>query len=166
MSLITHRHVVSKPVRPSFIFGTQIKIFLMKSESYLTLHRQRAYGQKLCNKRCLRLGESVHMHCEGEKNGWVHFYFCFLRAKKYSRIFAKLKLSLWCHMDCFTDVFTTFLDLETFQLRCCLWRTDSSPISSKNILICVRRWMKVLRVGTTRGWVINDIISNYHFGVN
>ncbi len=31
----------SKPVRPSFIFGTQIKIFLMKSESYLTLHRQK-----------------------------------------------------------------------------------------------------------------------------
>ncbi len=22
----------------------------------------------------------------------------------------KLKLSHWCHMDCFTDVFTTFLD--------------------------------------------------------
>ncbi len=30
----------SKPVRPSFIFGTQIKIFLIKSESFLTLHRQ------------------------------------------------------------------------------------------------------------------------------
>ncbi len=30
----------SKPVRPSFIFGTQIKIFLMKYESFLTLHRQ------------------------------------------------------------------------------------------------------------------------------
>ncbi len=29
----------SKPVRPLFIFGTQIKIFLMKSESFLTLHR-------------------------------------------------------------------------------------------------------------------------------
>ncbi len=28
----------SKPVRPSFIFETQIKIFLMKSESFLTLH--------------------------------------------------------------------------------------------------------------------------------
>ncbi len=27
-----------KHVRPSFIFGTQIKIFLMKSESFLTLH--------------------------------------------------------------------------------------------------------------------------------
>ncbi len=30
----------SKPVRPLFIFGTQIKIFLIKSESFLTLHRQ------------------------------------------------------------------------------------------------------------------------------
>ncbi len=30
----------SKPVRSLFIFGTQIKIFLMKSESFLTLHRQ------------------------------------------------------------------------------------------------------------------------------
>ncbi len=30
----------SKPVRPSFIFRTQIKIFLMTSESFLTLHRQ------------------------------------------------------------------------------------------------------------------------------
>ncbi len=30
----------SKPVRPSFIFGTQIKIFLIKSKSSLTLHRQ------------------------------------------------------------------------------------------------------------------------------
>ncbi len=30
----------SKPIRPSFIFRTQIKIFLMKYESFLTLHRQ------------------------------------------------------------------------------------------------------------------------------
>ncbi len=29
-----------KPVRPSFIFRTQMKIFLMNSESCLTLHRQ------------------------------------------------------------------------------------------------------------------------------
>ncbi len=28
----------SKPVRPSFIFRNQIQIFLMKSESFLTLH--------------------------------------------------------------------------------------------------------------------------------
>ncbi len=30
----------SKPVTPLFIFGTQIKMFLSKSESFLTLHRQ------------------------------------------------------------------------------------------------------------------------------
>ncbi len=45
----------------------------------------------------------------------------------------QLKLSHWCHMDCFTDVFTMFLDLGTFQLCCCLWR---------------HYW----------GWVINDRI--------
>jgi len=28
-----------KPVRPSFIFGTQIKIFLMKSEKFFISHR-------------------------------------------------------------------------------------------------------------------------------
>ncbi len=29
-----------RSIRPSFIFGTQIKIFLMKSKSFLTLHRR------------------------------------------------------------------------------------------------------------------------------
>ncbi len=37
LTLITPSHVIP---RRSFIFGTQIKIFLMKSESFLTLHRQ------------------------------------------------------------------------------------------------------------------------------
>ncbi len=38
---------LSKPIRPSFIFATQIKIFLMKSESSQTLHRQQGsyHGQ-------------------------------------------------------------------------------------------------------------------------
>ncbi len=31
----------SKPLRPSFIFRTQIRIVLMKSESFLTLHREK-----------------------------------------------------------------------------------------------------------------------------
>ncbi len=35
LSLITHPHVV--PWKSFFIFGTQIKIFLMKTESFLTL---------------------------------------------------------------------------------------------------------------------------------
>ncbi len=37
----------SKPVKHSFIFGTLIEIFLMKSESFLSLHRQQGnyHGQ-------------------------------------------------------------------------------------------------------------------------
>ncbi len=37
LSLITHPHAVQNQ-RHSFIFGTQIKMFLMKSKSFLTLH--------------------------------------------------------------------------------------------------------------------------------
>ncbi len=37
----------------------------------------------------------------------------------------------------FTDVFTMFLDLGTFSCVAVCGGSDSSPISSKNILICV-----------------------------
>ncbi len=41
-------------------------------------------------------------------------------------------------MDCFSDVFTTFLDLDTFQLRCCLREGQIAlGFHLKNILICV-----------------------------
>ncbi len=43
----------SKPIRPSFIFRTQIKMFLMKSESFLTLHRQQ------CNWNVSRLRSEI-----------------------------------------------------------------------------------------------------------
>ncbi len=36
----TERDSSTKPVRPSFIFGTQIKIFWMKSRRFLIFHRQ------------------------------------------------------------------------------------------------------------------------------
>ncbi len=36
-----------KPIRPSFIFGTQSKIFLIKSESFLTLRRQQSKARWL-----------------------------------------------------------------------------------------------------------------------
>ncbi len=46
-------------------------------------------------------------------------------------------------MDWFTDVLTTFLDLGTFQLCCCLWRVRELSEFIRNILICA---LKVLRV--------------------
>jgi len=36
LSVISHPHVVPNPVRLMFIFGTQNKIFLIKSEGWLT----------------------------------------------------------------------------------------------------------------------------------
>ncbi len=51
----------SFPVRPSFIFRTQIKIFLIKSESFLTLYRQ----QQNCNvprsRNSKDIGKIVHV---------------------------------------------------------------------------------------------------------
>ncbi len=40
LSLITQPHVIPNPLRLAFVFGTQIKILLMKSMSFLTLHRE------------------------------------------------------------------------------------------------------------------------------
>ncbi len=55
-----------KPIRPSFIVRTKIKIFLMKSESVQTLHRQQ---HKLkCSKY---IGNTVHQ--------WLNFSFATLR---------------------------------------------------------------------------------------
>ncbi len=85
-------------------------------------------------------------------------YFSFLCSQKYSCCFAQLKLGHSCHMDCFTDVLTTFLVLGTFQLRCCLCRVRELSDLIKNILICVLKMNRGLGFGTTRGWVIIDRI--------
>ncbi len=123
----------SKPVRPSFIFRTQIKIFMMKCESFLTLHRP----QHNCNvPRSRNVARNGGRHNSGEKNCWKHLY-VFCAQKLYSRSFAKLKLSHWCHMDCFTDVLATFLDLGILQLCCYLWRVRELSHFIINILICV-----------------------------
>ncbi len=58
----------SKPVRPSFIFGTQIKIFLMKSESFLTLHRQQGYYMGKAQKCSKDIGKTVDLTVD---SGWT-----------------------------------------------------------------------------------------------
>ncbi len=127
LSLITHPHVVSKPVRPSFIIGTQIKIFLMKSESFLTLHRQQ---RCLLNHNFMKIIIYVNTFCAQRKQKlrliqqfWNKvFIFVFFVHKKYSCRFVKLRLNHWWHMDYFTNILTTFLGLGTFLFCCCLCR--------------------------------------------
>jgi len=42
---------LSKSIRPLFIFGTQIKIFLMKSDTFLSLHWEQRNLFKVQNDR-------------------------------------------------------------------------------------------------------------------
>ncbi len=99
-------------------------------------------------------------HNSGEKTGWVNCILFSLRKKKYSCSVAKLKLSYWCHVDCFIDVFTTFLDLGTFQLRCCLRRVREFSDFIRNILMCFPKMNEGLYGFGTTAWgqVFNDRI--------
>ncbi len=70
LSLITHPHVVPKPV----IFGIQIKIFLIKTESSLTLHRQQ------CNCNVPRSRNVVRTLVKQSMwHQWLNFNFAKLR---------------------------------------------------------------------------------------
>ncbi len=74
----------SKPIRPSFIFWTQIKIFLIKSESFLTLHRQqRNYHvqgpERYCSKVIVNI---VHVTYSGSTIILWSYENTFLCAKK------------------------------------------------------------------------------------
>ncbi len=76
----------SKPMRPLFIFWTQMKIFLIKSESFLALHR------KQCNWNILWPRNVVRTALK--KSTWHQWFNCnftkpreyFLCAKKTKRI--------------------------------------------------------------------------------
>ncbi len=69
-------------------------------------------------------------------------------------------------MDCFTDVFTTFMDLGTFQLCFCLW-VWALWFHQKHLHLCSEDERRSWGFGTTWGWIINDRIFvlgwNYPF---
>ncbi len=69
----------------------------------------------------------------------------FFAHKKYSCSFVKLCLNHWYHMDCFTDVLTTFLCLGTFQYPYSLWRVRKLIFHQK-YLVLFQRWKMVLLV--------------------
>ncbi len=78
--------------RPSFVFGTQIKIFLMKSESFLTLYRQQRsyYGQGTERKPGLekkkKKSKSVHSEQNRYFNVSVPAFLCIITVPKPVRV--------------------------------------------------------------------------------
>ncbi len=58
-------------------------------------------------------------------------------------------------MDCFTDVFTMFLGLGTFQLCCCLWEGQRALwFHQKYLNLCSEDERRSYEFGTTWGWVL------------
>ncbi len=94
---------------------------------------------------------------------WRIKSFFFFSHTKYSRSFVKLRLNPWCHVDYFTDVLATFMDLGTLQLRCCLWSIWEILDLIKNILKNIR-WTKVLRVWNDMR--VSNQCQNFNFWVN
>ncbi len=64
----------SNPLRSSFIFGTQIKMFLMKSESSLTLHRQQRNWNVPRSRNVVNTSVKQSMWHQ-----WLNFSFATLR---------------------------------------------------------------------------------------
>ncbi len=134
----------SKPVRPSFIFGTQIKIFLMKSES---LH-------------CGTVMSMCRILTRKKRNCWMKSLFLLsLPTKGIFRSFIKLQLNHWCHMDYFNDVLTTFLELQLVSCVAVYGGSESSRISLKiSGKMCSDDERRSYGFEMTWGWVINDRI--------
>ncbi len=84
----------SKPIKALFVFGTQFKIFWMKTG------RQTLFKMALRWRRWDELLNKVVI-------------FIFFAYKKYSRHFIKFRLNHWWQMDYFDDVFHSFLDLDS-----------------------------------------------------
>jgi len=87
----------------------------------------------------------------------------FLAHKKYSSSFIKLWFNHWCHMDCFNNVLTTFLDLVSVA-----WLSMKNQkvfrFNQKYLHLCTEDERRSYGFGTTWGWIINDRI--FIFGWN
>ncbi len=81
----------------------------------------------------------------------------FFAYNKYSRSFIKLQLNLWCHMDYFNDVLTTFLGLKCGS--CVAMQGQKAfGFNKKYLNLCYEDECRSYGFGTTRGRVINDRI--------
>ncbi len=87
-------------------------------------------------------------------------YFVFFVHKKYSRSFIKLRLNPWCHMDYFTDLLATFLDVDRVITLLSMESQRALRMHQTYLKLCSEDERSGF--GTTWGWVIND--KNFHFG--
>ncbi len=141
LSLITLALMSFQTVRPLFIFGTEIKIFLMKSESSQTLHRQ----QRNCNvpspRNAARTSVKQSMWHQGINSNFTKLREYLLCAKKtkITTLFNNSSPPPVCHGVCYVsgpgNISVALLSMEGQRaLR-----------FHQNILICVPKMIEGLK---------------------
>ncbi len=132
-------------------FLNEIKIFMMKSKSFLTLHRQQCKlnvpkpitiartSVKLMRVLSSELSQDAAHTCHPPAAPCACIDYMQRKACAY--------VVILCIMADAEYVLATFLGLGIFQLCCCLWRVKKLSDFIKNILICVPK-------------------INFNFGVN
>ncbi len=135
---------LSKPVRPSFIFRTHIKIFLMKSESFLTLPETARIRTWSRPRKVVRILLNQWINCN------------YMKLQEYFLCTKKTKITTLFNNSSFLCQSSTciFLGLDRVSCVAVYARTESSWTSSKISSFVFWRWTKVL-------WVGNDIINTY-----
>ncbi len=105
----------TKLIRPSFIFETQNKIFLIKSESSLKLHRQQCNWnvprpRKVINNRIFIFGWTIPLIYHITE-GLLRLHLCEQKYNKNSNI-VKYLMKEWmkCICPCFTPSWIAFLE--------------------------------------------------------
>ncbi len=73
---------------------------------------------------------ALHWHWGDELLNKV-VIFVFFAYKEYSCSFVKLRLNPWCHMDCFTDLLATFLDVDRVYYIAVYGGSESCQKASK-----------------------------------
>ncbi len=76
----------------------------------------------------------------------IFIFFC---PQKCSRSFVKLLLNPLCHMDYFTDLLATFLDLDRVRTLAVYGGSESSQIPSKYLNLCSKDEWRSHGFGTT-----------------
>ncbi len=109
----------SKPVRP-FIFGTQIKIFLMNPRAFWRFIDSNATDMFKAQKGSKNIDKNSSCDISG------------------STVILWSYENAFCHMDYFNDVLTSFLVLEHVSCVAVYEASESSWIH-QNIIICVCR---------------------------
>ncbi len=113
----------SKPIRSPFTFENKLRYFWSILRALWPSKDSRDITTINIQKLSKEIGKIIHVTSGVQSKMALRWrggnellnkvvIFVFFAYKKYSRSFIKLRLNPWCHMDYFTDLLATFLDVD------------------------------------------------------